>query len=110
MPTIRRFGLLAPPAVVARSGTPFGGQQRANDCFARVGFVNVDLVDHGPIVVHNAAGQPCHFSVPAPRAFSAEQSRRSIDTEHASSAESFQRTPKLLVEVCDSHLIVGSVT
>ena len=36
-----------------------------NDCFARVGFVNVDLVDHGPIVVHNAAGQPCHFSVSA---------------------------------------------
>ena len=51
----------------------FGGQQRANDRFARVGFVIVDLVDHGPIVVHNAAGQPGHFSVP-PRA-RAEQSR-----------------------------------
>src|SRR4051812_14495321 len=82
--------LLAPPAVVARSGTPFAGQQRANDCFARVGFVNVDLVDHGAIVVHNAVGQPCHVSVPTLRAFSAEQSRRSKDTERASSAESFQ--------------------
>ena len=28
----------------------------------------------------------------------------------ASAVESVQRTPKLLVEVCDSHLIVGSVT
>ena len=55
-------------------------------------------------------GNRAIFSVPTPRAFSAEPSRRSIDTEHASSAESFQRTPKLLVEVCDSHLIVGSVT
>ena len=54
----------------------FGGQQRANDRFARIGFVIVDLVDHGPIVVHNAAGQPRDFSVPTPRACSAEQSRR----------------------------------
>lgn len=44
-----------------------GGQQRANDPFARVGFVIVDLVDHRPIVVHNAAGRRCQFSVPAQR-------------------------------------------
>ena len=41
----------------------FGGQKGANDRFAGIGFVIVDLVDHGPIIVYkrpdNRAISPC---------------------------------------------------